>query len=119
MGNIEQLPASEQAKIEELRKLSPATAYKLYEVIEGASASRKEDHKTMEQLAASMREDMQKTLAETMQSVVVLVESLRTDIREQNKRITFLEEYRPKIDNRFERIEDDIHAIKEHVGLAI
>jgi hypothetical protein len=105
MMNSEQPASTEQSKIEELRKLSPATAYRLYEIIEGAGESRKEDHETMERLASNMREDIQKTLGETMRSVVVLVESLRTDIRKQDCRI--------------DQLEDDVRSIKEHIGIAI
>ena len=105
MGNVDDLPEAERAKLEELRKLSPSTAYKLYEVINGAEESRKEDHETMERLAGNLREDMQKTLSETMRSVVILIDGLRTDMRCQDVRIG--------------KLENDVQRIKEHVGIAI
>ena len=105
MDEMSSLPDAEREKVEELRKLSPSTAYQLYEVIEGSAQSRKEDHATIEKLASDIRSDMQNTLSETMRSVVVLIDGLRTDVRCQ--------------DNRIGQLEDDVRRIKEHVGIAI
>lgn len=91
MPPSECIDETEAAKIEELRKLSPKTAWDLYEVIQGAAASRKEDHETLERLASDLRADIQKTLADTMSTIVTLVEGLRAEQRDQNRRIGALE----------------------------
>jgi hypothetical protein len=106
--DLSTLSDSGREKVEELRKLSPASAYRLYEIIEGAQKSREEDRATMERLANDMRLDMQKTLTDTMQSVIVLVGSLRADIRDQNKRIGCLEDWRRDVDEDLRKIKTEL-----------
>lgn len=97
---------------EELRKLSPATAYQLAKIIEEAGASRKEDHAIMERLASDIRGDLQSALAENMRAIITLTEGLRTDVRCQSERIDGIE-------GRVDRIAEDVRRIKQHLGVAM
>lgn len=107
---------SDVPSIEELRKLSPATAASLAKIIEGAGKSRKEDQAIMQGLARDMRADMREIAADTMKSMVLLVEGLRQDVRDQNKRLQELEGECRDNDSRIGCLEGDVRLIKDDLG---